>query len=210
MRAWWRRTWSGRYQVQLVDLSTRQSLFAIAWLMTVLLLVGAAPAADEHPAAYALLVVGALVVGAASTWALRDVSRLHPALGPVPRRSTLVLVGSVAANRRLSRTVTPLTFALLMLGGLLASQALIAGYGAAASSGSLGEDAREKYEQQAGGSVGLLLGGLAVSTLAARDARLIPLVWVAAVAPGLVGAWLLLQAQGVRRRVRVGDPLGAA
>ena len=62
MRAWWRRTWSGRDQVQLVDLSTRQSLFAIAWLMTVLLLVGAAPAADEHPAAYALLVVGALQV----------------------------------------------------------------------------------------------------------------------------------------------------
>ncbi|HEX8497340.1 MAG TPA: hypothetical protein VF661_09115, partial [Actinomycetales bacterium] len=81
--------------MQLVDLYTRQSLFAIAWLMTGLLLLGATPAGRDHPAAYAVQALGALGVSAASTWGLRDASRLYPALGPVPRRSTLTVVGAV-------------------------------------------------------------------------------------------------------------------
>ena len=126
MRAWWRRTWSGRDQLQLVDLYTRQSLFAIAWVMTALLLVGATPAADDHPGAYAVLAVGALAVGAASTWALRDASRLYPALGPVPRRSALTLVGAVAAY---VGVVSSLPTDLPSAGGLIAAFALAWGLG---------------------------------------------------------------------------------
>jgi len=40
--------------------------------------------------------------------------------------------------------------------------------------------------------VGLLALGLAFSTLAARDAKLLGLMWLHATVPGLVCAWLLL------------------
>jgi lipopolysaccharide export system permease protein len=40
--------------------------------------------------------------------------------------------------------------------------------------------------------VGLLALGLAVNNLAARDNALIPLMWVQAIAPGLVGLWMLV------------------
>lgn len=45
------------------------------------------------------------------------------------------------------------------------------------------------------GVVGLLALGLAVSTLAARQIELIPLMWVVAIVPGFVCAWLLLGPQ---------------
>jgi two-component system, NarL family, sensor histidine kinase DesK len=126
VRAWWRRTWSGRDQVQLVDLYTRQSLFAIAWLMTALLLLGATPVGRDHPAAYVVLFVGAVAVGAASTWALRDASRLYPAPGPIPRRSTLSLVGAVAAYVGVASL---LPSDLPSAGGLIAAFALAWGLG---------------------------------------------------------------------------------
>jgi two-component system, NarL family, sensor histidine kinase DesK len=126
VRAWWRRTWSERDQVQLVDLSTRQSLFAIAWLMTGLLLLGATPAGRDHPAAYAVLAAGALVVSAASTWALRDATRLYPALGPLPRRSGGALVGAVLAY---VVVVSSLPSDLPAAGGLIAAFALAWGLG---------------------------------------------------------------------------------
>jgi two-component system, NarL family, sensor histidine kinase DesK len=124
--AWWRRTWSGRDQVQLVDLYTRQSLFVIAWLMTGLLLLGATPAGDDHPAAYAVLAVGAIAVSGASTWALRDATRLHPALAPIPRRSTTAAVGGVAAY---VVVVSFLPSDLPSAGGLIAAFALAWGLG---------------------------------------------------------------------------------
>lgn len=40
--------------------------------------------------------------------------------------------------------------------------------------------------------VGLLALGLAINNLAARDNALLPLIWVQAVLPGLVGLWMLL------------------
>jgi lipopolysaccharide export system permease protein len=39
--------------------------------------------------------------------------------------------------------------------------------------------------------VGLLAAGLGIGTLAARDNTLVPLMWVHALLPGLVCAWLL-------------------
>ncbi|MDN4172337.1 histidine kinase [Nocardioides sp. SOB77] len=89
----WPRGWSSRGQVERVDLYTRQSLYVIAGLMNGVLLLGAVPAADDHPAAYAAFVAGAVALGAAQTWALRDAIRLYPQSGPVPVRSTAVLVG---------------------------------------------------------------------------------------------------------------------
>jgi lipopolysaccharide export system permease protein len=43
--------------------------------------------------------------------------------------------------------------------------------------------------------VALLALGLAVGNLASRDVRLVPLIWVQAVAPGLIAAWLLFGPQ---------------
>lgn len=45
------------------------------------------------------------------------------------------------------------------------------------------------------GVVGLLALGLAVSNLAARQVELIPLIWLVAILPGVVCAWLLLGPQ---------------
>jgi lipopolysaccharide export system permease protein len=39
--------------------------------------------------------------------------------------------------------------------------------------------------------VGLLALGLAVGNLASRDVRLVPLIWVQAIVPGLIAAWIL-------------------
>jgi lipopolysaccharide export system permease protein len=50
--------------------------------------------------------------------------------------------------------------------------------------------------------VGLLAAGLALGNLAARDNALVPLIWVHAVGPGLVCAWLLL-APSFRRSKRL-------
>ncbi|MCR6032692.1 sensor histidine kinase [Nocardioides sp. zg-579] len=89
---WWRGSWSGRDQVERVDLYTRQSLYVIAALMNGVLLVSAAAVARDHPVGYGALLAGGLALTAASAWALRDAIRLYPHDGPIPRRSTLTLV----------------------------------------------------------------------------------------------------------------------
>ena len=43
--------------------------------------------------------------------------------------------------------------------------------------------------------VALLALGLAVGNLASRDNSLVPLIWVQAIAPGIVCAWLLFGPQ---------------
>ena len=45
------------------------------------------------------------------------------------------------------------------------------------------------------GIVALLALGLAIGSLAARDNRLIPLIWLHAVLPGIVCFWLLVGPQ---------------
>ncbi|MDN4161051.1 sensor histidine kinase [Nocardioides abyssi] len=90
---WWRGSWSGRDQVERVDLYTRQSLYAIAAAMNGLVLFSAAAVAPEHPVAYVALLVGGVALTVTSAWALRDAIRLYPHPGPIPRRSTLTLAG---------------------------------------------------------------------------------------------------------------------
>ncbi|MBC2959576.1 histidine kinase [Nocardioides deserti] len=93
---WWRGSWAERDQVERVDLYTRQSLYVIAALMNGVLVLGAQPAIDGHPAAYAAFAAGAVVLSVAGGWAMRDAIRLYPQAGPVPVRSTAVLVGLAA------------------------------------------------------------------------------------------------------------------
>ena len=51
--------------------------------------------------------------------------------------------------------------------------------------------------------VGLLALGLAVGNLAARNNALVPLIWLHAVGPGLVSAWVLSGMPGWPRRRRL-------
>ena len=76
--------WSRRSQVERVDIYTRQSLYVLLWMFTLLFLVGSGPDSGDHQAASVALVVGALLLSAAATLVLRDVMELHPALGPIP------------------------------------------------------------------------------------------------------------------------------
>jgi len=52
--------------------------------------------------------------------------------------------------------------------------------------------------------VGLLALGLAIDNLAARNNALIPLMWVQAVAPALVGLWMLVVPDWLAERFRIG------
>jgi len=79
--------WSRRSQVERVDIYTRQSLYVLLWMFTLLFVVGAGPDSADHQAAGVALVVGALLLSAAATLVLRDVMELHPALGPIPWHS---------------------------------------------------------------------------------------------------------------------------
>ncbi|HVY14219.1 MAG TPA: LPS export ABC transporter permease LptF [Rhodopila sp.] len=58
--------------------------------------------------------------------------------------------------------------------------------------------------------VGLLAVGLAFGTVAARDNRLIFLLWLHATLPGLICCWLLLLPSIRTRSVRIGQPRTAA
>jgi two-component system, NarL family, sensor histidine kinase DesK len=79
--------WSRRSQVERVDIYTRQSLYVLLWMFTLIFLIGGEPDSGDHQAASVALVVGALLLSAAATRVMRDVMELHPALGPIPWRS---------------------------------------------------------------------------------------------------------------------------
>lgn len=77
--------------------------------------------------------------------------------------------GYVANRPALVARITPMRFTLILLGGLVASQLIIAGYANLAQSGALGAVARDKYFDQASGDLPLLLGGR-VETLVGIEA----------------------------------------
>ena len=89
---------------------------------------------------------------------------------------------------RLASPLTTLSFALVALAAALASTFRRYGGGASAA-------------VAIGLVVGLLAVGLAAGNLAARDNRFIPLIWLHAIGPGLVAAWVLSGAPGWPRRV---------
>ncbi|WP_426959642.1 LPS export ABC transporter permease LptF [Muricoccus radiodurans] len=89
---------------------------------------------------------------------------------------------------RLSSPLTTLSFALVALAAALGSAFRRHGGGLSALTAVLAV-------------VGLLAIGLAVGNLAARDNRFIPLIWLHAIGPGVVAAWMLSGAPGWPRRV---------
>jgi lipopolysaccharide export system permease protein len=105
---------------------------------------------------------------------------LHPPPGAVQDRDLPKLV--VEAHRRLSSPLSALSFAMVALVAVLMGQFRRHG-------GLLRPVAAVLVV------VGLLALGLAVTNLATRDPRLIPLIWVHAIGPGLVCALALIGPQ---------------
>ena len=104
---------------------------------------------------------------------------LHPPAG-FPDRDIMKL--RVEAHRRMATPLTALTFTLVALVAVLM--------------GSFRRHGNFLRPLLAVLSVvGLLALGLAFANLATRDPRLIPLIWVQALAPGLVASWLLFGPQ---------------
>lgn len=76
----------------------------------------------------------------------------------------------------ISRRITPAVFFVMIAGGALAGQVVIAGYGALAERGALGYEARIKYRQQMGSGGNIIIGGrstLLVATQAIADSPII-------------------------------------
>jgi O-antigen ligase len=88
----------------------------------------------------------------------------------------IVVLGAVFARIFRGRPIPKMFFAVTVLGGLFFYQGVVAIYETAATSGILGPEALEKYENQTQGGMGLLLGGRAeslVSTQAIADSPII-------------------------------------
>jgi len=83
--------WTGRSQVERVELYIRVSLYAILWLILVPAALGGAVIA-ERPLPVVGLVLGGLVLGVTSTMALRRAMALYPDDRPLPVPSLLALV----------------------------------------------------------------------------------------------------------------------
>lgn len=75
--------WTGRSQVERVELYTRTSLYWILWFLILLAALGAS-VEDRKPLGVVCVVIGTLVLGTASTLLLRKGIRLHPAQAPLP------------------------------------------------------------------------------------------------------------------------------
>ena len=105
---------------------------------------------------------------------------LHPDPGQVSPRD----VGKfqVEAHRRLSAPLTAASFAMIALASVLG--------GAFRRHGGV-----MRPLAAIGIVVGLLALGLAIQNLAARQPALIPLIWVHAILPGAIAAWLLIGPQ---------------
>lgn len=93
------------------------------------------------------------------------------------------------AHQRLTGPLTTITFALLALAVALSGQFRRFGGGLNLIIGSLL-------------MVGLLAVGLSIGNLAARQAALIPLVWLHALLPGLASAWVISGMPGVPDQMR--------
>ena len=115
---------------------------------------------------------------------LSELLHPDPAEGLPPR---LITRFRAEAHQRLASPVTALSFALIAMASALTGQFRRHGGGLRMTVG-------------IGAMVALLAIGLMVNNLAARDSAAIPLVWVHAVAPGLIAAWWLAGAPGLPRR----------
>jgi lipopolysaccharide export system permease protein len=123
----------------------------------------------------------------------RDVNEMslyeltHPDPGTVMARDYGKLL--VEAHRRLTQPFTAISFALVALVSVL--------------TGGFRRHGNILRPMAAVGAVVLLLAlGLAVSSLATRRPALVPLIWLHAIAPGAVAAWVLFVPTGAERGFR--------
>jgi lipopolysaccharide export system permease protein len=131
---------------------------------------------------------------------LRDVNEMsmHELLHPdasVPPRDYGKL--AVEAHHRLTQPLTALSFTLVALAAVL--------------TGSFQRHGNVVRPMVAVGMlVGLLAAGLVASSLATRNMALIPLIWVQAILPGLVAAWVLFVPASAERGFARGARRAAA
>jgi lipopolysaccharide export system permease protein len=120
----------------------------------------------------------------------RDVGEmsLHELLNPDPATVPVRDYGKLAveAHHRLTQPLTSVSFALVALASVLT--------GGFRRHGNV-----LRPVVAVAALVGLLALGLAVSSLATRDMRLIPLIWVCAILPGVAAAWMLFMPRAAER-----------
>jgi lipopolysaccharide export system permease protein len=112
---------------------------------------------------------------------------LHPSPGEI--RAQDIPKWRAEAYRRVTEPLTAISYALVALASVLTGTFRRHGGFARPLIG-------------VGITVGLVALGLSVNNLASRNSAFIPLIWVHAVVPGVVAAWLLLR----RERIRVPRP----
>jgi len=112
---------------------------------------------------------------------------LHELLHPSPEeiRPQDIPKWREEAHRRLSEPLTVLSYALVALASVLT--------GAFRRHGGFARPAIG-----VGITVGLVALGLSCGNLAARNSALLPLVWLHAILPGLIAAWLLFRPERIR------------
>jgi lipopolysaccharide export system permease protein len=108
---------------------------------------------------------------------------LHPAPGEI--RPQDIPKWRAEAHRRLSAPLTAISYALVALASVLTGGFRRHGGVARPLIG-------------IGITVGLVALGLSVNNLASRNSTFIPLIWVQAIVPGVIAAWLLLRPERIR------------
>ena len=108
---------------------------------------------------------------------------LHPAPGELLPQD--IPKWRAEAHRRLSEPFTVISYALVALASILT--------GAFRRHGGFARPAIG-----VGITVGLVALGLSVGNMAARNSAFLPLVWIAAILPGAIAAWLLFRPERIR------------
>jgi lipopolysaccharide export system permease protein len=108
---------------------------------------------------------------------------LHPAPGEI--RPQDIPKWRAEAHRRLASPLTALSYALVALASVLTGSFRRHGGFARPIIG-------------VGITVGLIALGLSVNNLASRNSAFIPLIWIQAILPGVIAAWLLLRPERIR------------
>ena len=87
-----------------------------------------------------------------------------------------ILKQAIDLRPQLRAKITPVLFGVLIVGGLVFSQGVIAVYETAADNGWLGPDARDKYLAQTSGDLGLIASGRAESLVSVRAIADAPII----------------------------------
>ena len=120
---------------------------------------------------------------------------LHPSPGEI--RAQDIPKWRAEAYRRLSEPLTAISYALVALASVLTGTFRRHGGFARPLIG-------------VGITVGLVALGLSVNNMASRNSAFIPLIWMHAILPGVIAAWLLLRPERIRVPRAAAPPVDAA